>query len=119
MQTSFLRNKVLRQIEYNGREFHFTHIGEDQYHQPNIANPIDITIKGIFHESISYVSETKTDAGRMVSKPQPMILALYEDAKQLSVDDRVTIGDNTFSVTSITDVGNLKITGDISLRKIV
>lgn len=119
MQTSFFRNKVQRQINYNGQTFIFNKISRDKYHQANISTPVEITIKGLFHQTISYVNINSSEAGRMVRKPSPMIIALYEDCQNINTDDIVFIGDNKYKVIDKTDINNLNVACDISLELIV
>lgn len=121
MQTSFFKNKVQRQIKYNGQRFPFIKVSEDKYHQKNVSNPIEVEIEGLYHESISYVSINGANAGRMQSKPQPMILAMYDDCKgnNIGIDDIVFVGDNKYKVTAVTDIKNLHVACDISLELVV
>ena len=121
MQTSFFKNKVQRQIKYNGQRFPLIKVSEDKYHQKGLSNPVEIEFEGLYHESISYISISGADAGRMRSKPQPMILTLYDDYKtaNIKVDDIILIGDNKYKVTGATDIKNLHVACDISLELIV
>lgn len=119
MQTSFFANKVKRQIAYNGQDFSFIKVSEDKYHQKNISNPIELNVRGIYHETVSYVSINGSDAGRIQKKPQPMILAMYKDCKDINVDDKVYIEGSQYKVTGKTDIKNLNVACDISLELIL
>lgn len=118
--TLFMKNKIARQIAINGQKFAFVRNEVDEYHQQLDEKNAVATIAGIFHEATSYVKETNSDGGRMISKPQPMILTLCDDnSRLLEKDDEVTIGDNVYHVIEKHDIKGLGIAYDISLEVIV
>ena len=118
--TLFMKNKIARQIAINGQKFAFVRNKTDDYHQQLDEVKEVATISGIFHEATSYVKGTNSDGGRMVSKPQPMILTLRDDnSRLLEKDDKVTIGSNTYYVIEKYDIKNLGVAYDISLEVIV
>ena len=121
MQTTlFMKNKITRQIAINGQKFAFVRNKVDDYHQQLDEVKEVATISGIFHEATSYVKGTNGDGGRMVSKPQPMILTLCDDnSRLLEKDDKVTIGSNTYYVIEKHDIKGLSVAYDISLEVIV
>ena len=113
----FMKNKIARQIALNGQEFLFVRNEVDDYHQQFDEVREIATISGIFHEAASYIKETNSDSGRMVSKSQPMILTLCDDnSHSLQKDDRVTIGTNIYYIVGKYDVKNLGVAYDISLE---
>lgn len=116
----FMKNKIARQIAMNGQEFRFTRNKVDDYRQQLDDMEEVATISGIFHEATSYVKGTNSDGGRMVSKPQPMILTLCDDnSRLLQRDDKVTIGSNVYYVVEKHDIKGLGVAYDISLEVIV
>lgn len=118
--TLFMKNKIARQIALNGQKFSFVRNEVDDYHQQLDDVKEVATISGIFHEATSYVKETNSDSGRMVSKPQPMILTLCDDnSRSLQKDDKVTIGTNVYYVVDKHDIKGLGVAYDISLEVIV
>lgn len=118
--TLFMKNKIARQIALNGQEFSFVRNEIDEYHQQLDDVKEVAIILGIFHEATSYVKETNSDGGRMVSKPQPMILTLCDDSsRSLQKGDKVTIGTNTYYIVEKHDIRNLGVAYDISLEVIV
>lgn len=113
----FLKNKIARQIAINGRQFTFARFGLDEYHQRLETSEVIATIKGVFHETTSYIKSADSDTGRMVSKPQPMILTLCDNnSRLLEKDDEVVIGSNTYRLIAKRDVENLGVAYDISLE---
>jgi len=123
MQTEvFFKNKIKRQILWNGQEFIFTRYGFNDY------NEIDYTkveqqfvFKGIFHDGGGYggmlnITLYERDGARTLTKMKPMILALYEDAKDLKMDDVVQISDSIYKVVEKNDVKGMGIAFEISLE---
>lgn len=112
----FLECKIKRQICMNGRDLIFERYKVDKYEQ--VSNEIDKTVeaRGIFHTTNSYIKSNDAEGARLVSKPQPMILMLYEDGSRVEKDDKVKIGNNVYKVVEKNDVNNLNIAYDISLE---
>ena len=110
----YLKNKLRRQLDWNGENFTFTHMGEDKYHNPTEAT--EITIKGLYHQQTSYVSKNSGDGTVSHSKPSPMILCLYEEGKNLSINDTITINEKAMFITGIEDVHELNVALQISLE---
>lgn len=121
--SNYLRNKIVRQIKWNGQEFVFKRYGEDKYHQMTKEPLETFTFQGLFHEGGGYggmlqVEMFECDGGRTVTKLKPMILCLYEDGKDLMMDDVVQIGDNMHKLVQKIDVKNLRIAYEITLELI-
>lgn len=118
---TYLRNKIVRQIKWNGQNFVFTRYKTDEYHQ--LTDEVDKTFEfnGVFHDGGGYggmlnIELFERDGGRTVSKMKPMILCLYEDGCQLAMDDFVTIGDNNYKIVEKIDIKNLRIAYEVSLE---
>lgn len=110
----FLSNKIQRQIDWNGEEFTFIHTGEDEYHNP--TEPVEISIKGIYHQSTSYQQKT-SDTGSVTStKPRPMILTTYDDGSKLSLGDTINLNGKDMFVTGLENVQELNVAIQISLE---
>lgn len=119
IQSTFLRNKILRQIKYNGSIFEFKKYALDSYGQKTDTVGETIVIEGIFHETISQVKAlSETEGARVVSVPNSYILCLYEDANDIFLDDEVEINDEVYKVLNKVNVGNLNVAYDISLELI-
>lgn len=122
--TTFLRNKIKRQILWNGQDFEFKRYAENSYHE--LTNDVEQTfkIKGIFHEAGGYggmlnIELYEREGSREFSKMKPMILCLYDDvSKQLALDDRVIVGDDKYFVVEKNDIKNMHIAYEISLEEI-
>lgn len=120
---NFLRNKIVRQIKWNGQEFIFTRYKRDTYGQ--LTEEVDdiFTFTGLFHEGGGYggmlqVELFERDGGRTITKLKPMILCLYEDGKPLEIDDVVKIGDNYHKLVQKVDIKNLNVAYEMTLELI-
>ena len=118
---TYLRNKIKRQIDWNGQEFEFLRYKQNEYHELTDEVEKKFLFKGIFHEGGGYggmlnIELYERDGARTVSKMKPMILCLYEDAKDLDMDDTVLIGDCKYLVVEKNDVKNMHIAFEISLE---
>lgn len=118
---TYLRNKIKRQIDWNGQEFEFLRYKQNEYHELTDEVEEQFLFKGIFHEGGGYggmlnIELYERDGARTVSKMKPMILCLYEDAKDLDMDDTVFIGDCRYLVVEKNDLKNMHIAFEISLE---
>ena len=125
MQTEvFLRNKIKRQIKWNGQQFIFERYKLNDYSEIDY-NAIDkeFIVNGIFHEGGGYggmlnIELFERDGARTTTKMKPMILCLYEEGKDLDMDDVVKISDYKYKIVDKQDVKNLNVAYEISLEVI-
>lgn len=123
MQTEvFFKSRIKRQILWNGQDFVFTRYARDEYEQIDY-NTIDKTFafKGIFHDGGGYggmlnITLYERDGAGTITKMKPMILALYEDAKDIDMDDEVIISNDKYKVVEKNDVKGMGIAFEISLE---
>lgn len=118
---TFLKNKIKRQIEWNGQPFTFIKYKQDEYHQLTDEVEESVEFRGIFHEGGGYggmlnIELYERDGARTLSKMKPMILCLYEDGLVLDMDWSVVIGDNRYNVVEKSDIKNMNIAFEISLE---
>lgn len=122
---TFLHNKIKRQILWNGQDFEFKRYAKNEYHELQDEVEQTFKIKGLFHEAGGYggmlnLELYEREGSREWSKMKPMILCLYDDvSKQLSLDDRVVVGDDIYFVVEKNDIKNLHIAYEVSLEEIV
>jgi hypothetical protein len=115
----FLKNKIKRQISLNGSEFTFIRYKKDKFHQvTNEAEEI-IKINGLFHTTNNFIKESNSDASRIVTKQQPMILTLSEDADKIQLFDIVIINGVKYKVTNKNDINGFGVAFDISLEVVL
>lgn len=125
MQTEvFLRNKIRRQIKWNGQEFIFKRYALNDYSEIDY-NTVDkeFIVNGIFHEGGGYggmlnIELFERDGARTTTKMKPMILCLYEDGKDLDMDDIVEISDYKYKIVDKQDIKNLNVAYEISMEVI-
>jgi len=116
LNTTFLKNKINRQIKQNGQTFVFIRYKEDQYHQ--VSSEIDqkVVLEGIFHTTNNYITKNTDDGSASSSKPQPMILTSYECGKQVLPKDEVIISNQKYKVIEKNNVNSFDVAFDISLE---
>lgn len=120
---NFLKNKITRQIKWNGKSFTFIRYKENDYHEKNYDEvEMEVTLQGVFHEGGGYggmlnIELYSRDGGRTVSKMKPMILCLKtEESTILKMDDVVKVGDYVYKVVEKNDIQNLGVAFEISLE---
>ena len=114
--TLFLANKIKRQIGTNGRELVFVKYKKDRFGQTSSEEETRVEAKGIFHTTNNYIKENDSEGARLISKPQPMILLMYDDGSKIDKDDKITLGENLYRVVEKKDVNNFGLVYDISLE---
>lgn len=118
IQNKFLKEKIDRQIKYNGSTFTFNRYGVDEYEQRSDEITETFTFDGLFHEKVNHVSLAESDGARVFNVPTSYILCLYEDGEPIKIDDQVEIDKKVYRVTGKTDVNNFQIAYDISLEMV-
>lgn len=115
VDVNFQTSKVKRLINTNGNVFVFERNKKNEFGEDTDEKE-KISVKGIFHQTNSFVTETSTDASVMRSKPQPMIMCLNEEAAKIKVNDKLSYKKESYKVVDITDVANVNICKDVSLE---
>ena len=115
----FLKNKIQRQLNCKGLEYSFKRGKLDKFKQPTDEVIDIITLKGIYHESNSYITKNVSDAAITQSKKKPMILTLFENIGTLQQDDFVFINNVKYKVTGLLDVQNYGVACEISLEEVM
>ena len=118
-QELFLKNKINRQIKQNGSVYIFKQFGVDEYGQRLDEVQNEITVEGLFHETVNHIKLTESDAARVIDVPKSYILCLFEQGKEIEMDNIVVINEKEYRVIGKTNVGNYNIAFDISLELIV
>ena len=113
----FQLNKVRRIINTQGVEFTFTRPGRNAFNEPN-GTTESIKIKGVYHESTSYISKISSDSSTVRQKPSPMILTLWSAASTLQPTDMLNYNGKTYQVNGIKDICESQVIADISLEEV-
>lgn len=118
---TFLANKIKRQILWNGQKFTFNRYKVNEYKELTDEIEKSIIVKGIFHEGGGYggmlnIELYERDGARSISSMKPMILCLYEDGKDLVIDDEVVIAGSKFRVVEKNNVKQINVAFEVSLE---
>lgn len=112
----FLRNKIKKQLDRNGLVYEFTRVMKDKFNQ-NTESGETLLIKGIYHETNSFIKLNETDSGSVQRKKNPTILTLLdEQSKTLKQGDVVHINNVKYTVSGLLDIQNYGVVLDISLE---
>ena len=109
-------HKVVREINTHGMSYDVKREELDSYREPTGTMKRIATIKALYHETKGYVKKTVGDSSTIQSKGQPMLLAEWEKAKDVSQNDIISINDSEYRVTGKTDVAGYHVIVDISLE---
>lgn len=116
---AFQLNKVRRFINTYGQIFRFDKPGKNEFGEPN-GETVSHEVKGVFHETSGfasgYVAKTSGDSTTVRTKPDTMLLALWESVGSLQRQDKLTFNDKTYKVNEITNLQQANLVAEISLE---
>ena len=110
--------KINQFIKRWGKVYTFTKPGENKFGEPT-GEVESVDIPGVYHESSSYISQTASDAGTVVSKLNTWIFCRTEDAQKVKHGMSVIIDGKEYKVTGTRDMEKLKLACDISLEVVL
>ena len=116
---NFLLHKIETELNFHGIEYTFLRCGKDKFGQPSEQLTEQIVLKGIYHESNSYITTSGSEASETRTKKSPMILCLFEDGCKVQQGDVVCIRGNKYKVSGVLDIQNYSVVADISLEEVV
>lgn len=114
---AFQLNKVRRLINTQGRSVVVTRQGKNKFNEPN-GEAETFTVKGVFHETTSYLSKTGSNGSTIRSKPSPMLLCLWNDVTMLQHTDLVAVNNRVYIIGEIKNLCEADVVGDISLEEV-
>lgn len=114
---AFQVDKVRRLIRTQGQVFSFMRRDRNVFGEPD-GEISCINLHGVYHETTNYIKKSSSDAATVSKKPAPMILCLWEDAKQLLHTDLVVFQDKTYRVGGINNLCQSNVIADISLEEV-
>lgn len=117
----FLKSKLKRQMDWNGRDITLYRYERDSYNQLTDRVDFEYTIRAVFHEGGGYggmlnIELYENDGARTVSKMKPMLLCMYKDGEQIDSNDWLMVGNRKFSVVDKSDVSGLGVAWEVSLE---
>ena len=114
----FELNKLARLVRVQGVEYTFQRNILNDFKEPT-GTASSTVIKGVFHQTTTHLTVIEGDAASVQTKPNPFILALYTDAKDVRQNDWVMINGRKYVVTGVNDICNWNIAIDICLEIVV
>lgn len=127
INTKFEAYKLKREIRRSGITFKFKRRKLDKFNEPSGELEVAAEVRGLYHESNSYITETVGDAATTRTKKQPMLLCLVDDIKlsDLRRGDEIQIPLRSSQKTSVTlryvgcvDIQNWGIIADLSFEEV-
>lgn len=115
-QARFEAAKLRRALQSKGVPFSFFRNSQNEFNEPEEDTQLIAKLTGIYHETISYAKEERSDGGNIQKKPSPMILCKWEDAESIQRHDFVMIHGRRYEVHNIKNVAELGVAADISLE---
>lgn len=117
LNVTFLKNKISRQIKQNGMSFEFTRYAVDNYSQRTSEKEKVFLFDGIFHRlTQNQISLTISEASKIPTKTFDSILCLYDDGKEITMDDEVVISGNRYKVVDKINVNSFDVAFEILLE---
>ncbi len=108
--------KIEREIKRSGQSYQFERPKRNEFKELT-GNRVPVkTINGLYHEQNSAIRITTGNTTQIRTKKIPMILCLFEDSKDLHIEDLVTINGKLFRVTGVVNIQEWDIISDISLE---
>lgn len=114
---SFQLNKVRRLINAQGQLFQFVKQGSNEFGEPD-GQTVSVNVKGVYHETTSYLSKSATEATTIRKKSSPMILCLWEDAQKLTHTAELSFKGKTYRVGEVKNIAEADVAADISLEEV-
>lgn len=116
---NFLSRRIQTELAFRGVEYTFSRYGEDKFHQPTGKVELTIVLKGLYHETNSYMQTINGESSVTRTKKSPMILCMYEDGSQLEQGDIVVVDNKQYKVSGVLNIQDYSIAADISLEEVV
>lgn len=115
--TEFQLHKLRRLIKTQGKPFELQVQKTNVFGEPD-GEPIAQVIAGVYHETTGYLTKETSDASSIRKKSSPQVLCLYEDAKGVSVEQKLKFNGRTYRVTEVKNLSELNLACDISLEEV-
>lgn len=127
INTKFEAYKLKRILKQSGIEFVFKRQKLNEFDEPEGELEEVARIKGLYHESNSYITDTVGDSATTRTKKQPMILCLCDDFNDITLHqgDVTEVSSRGPQMTSKTlkyvgciDIQNWGIIADMSFEEV-
>ena len=114
---AFQLNKVKRLISTQGRSVIVTRQGKNKFNEPNGQADV-FNIRGVFHETTSYLSKTGSNGSTVRAKPSPMLLCLWKEAQSLQHSDQIQLNNRLYNIGEIKNLCEADVAADVSLIEV-
>lgn len=114
----FEHAKLKRLLSTHGIEYRFDRLSRNGFGEIAVPRSVSksINVVGVYHEQSQRIQVSVSNEVRYRTEKQPFILAEYQVASQLEIDDELEIGGVLYKVSGVHNVHNMDIYGDISLE---
>lgn len=114
----FEQAKLKRLLSTYGVKYHFERFERNEFGEIAVPHVVfkSMDIVGVYHEQKQSVQVAVSNEVRYRTEKQPFILAEYDAASQLNIDDSLTINGVNYKVIAVRNIGNYNIYGDIVLE---
>ncbi len=109
-------HKVSQEIKVHGNIYNVYRKELDKYKEPTGKEIQVAQIKGLYHITKGYVTETAQDGTRTHLKGQPMLLCKHEETKDIQTGDYIRINQNVYKVIDKNNIQEYNIVTDISME---
>lgn len=113
----FQLNKVRRLIKTRGQVLYFEKPEKNEFGEPN-GGTVSHEIRGVFHETTSFISKTTTESSATRKKSSPMVLTLWESLEGLRRNDLLKFNGKEYRVIEIKNLAEANLIADISLEEV-
>lgn len=114
---AFQLNKIRRAIRTQGQTFEAIRPKKNEFDEPT-KETVSQQFKGVFHELTEYKSKTTSEASTIRQRSSPMVLVLWEDAKELHHQDQIKFNNKTYLVNEIKNLAEANLVADIYLEEV-
>lgn len=118
MNLPFGKYQIEKFIRYNGTHYTLTLPKLNQFREPE-GEDTTYKLRGVYHESHTYLKESSSDGGTVRSKTSPYILCSHIHYPNIKVGMRVRIGNTLYRVTGVQDLNHLNVACDISIEEVL
>ena len=115
--SAFQLYKVKRVLRSQGKPLQFQEPNLNEFKEPN-GETISHEVVGLFHETSGYATVTADDASSVSSRASPMVLALWESAKDIKQGWTVLISGTLYEVQRVQNLQQADLFAEISLKEI-
>lgn len=114
---TFQLNKVRRLIKTQGAVFQFRGRQLNEFNEP-IGDSVSVNVRGVYHETTSYLSRSAVESTTIRTKASPMILCLWEDVKNIDISFVLNYNGKSYTIGDIKNISEANIVADISLEEV-